>query len=126
MAEALLLVWRLERRLRSASPQVWTEQRSRWRSLPTQPVTRVSLPAPEALNDLIALAYRLCGLRPTCLRRSLLLKELLWRRAEPSRLVIGVARNGDWLESHAWVETGGSWPPRPLSDDAPFQSLVVF
>ncbi|MGH2940409.1 MAG: lasso peptide biosynthesis B2 protein [Solirubrobacterales bacterium] len=56
-----------------------------------------------------------------CLRRSLVLLQLLARRRIPSRLVIGVRTRPDFL-GHAWVECGGVPVLSPL--DGSFGRLV--
>jgi hypothetical protein len=44
----------------------------------------------------------------TCLTQALASQILLWRRGQPSRLHIGVAKDGDRrLIAHAWLESGG-------------------
>lgn len=49
-----------------------------------------------------------CGpSRPSCLPRSLTLWWLLRRQGLPAELRIGVRREGDRLEAHAWVEQDG-------------------
>lgn len=49
-----------------------------------------------------------CGpSRPSCLPRSLTLWWLLRRQGMPAELRIGVRREGDRLEAHAWVEQDG-------------------
>lgn len=42
-----------------------------------------------------------------CLQRSLVLHRWLRHEGLPSRLRIGVARDGSALKAHAWVELGG-------------------
>lgn len=46
-------------------------------------------------------------LRPNCLPRSLVLVRLLRRRGLAAELRIGVAKPGETLAAHAWVEHGG-------------------
>ena len=45
--------------------------------------------------------------RATCLRQSLVLGWLLRRRRIPAELRIGVRKDGDDLQAHAWVELEG-------------------
>lgn len=123
--EVLWLVWRLEGTLRFSAPSALARHCARLSVLPARPASKAPLPAPGVLNDLISLVYRLLGLRPSCLRRSLILKELFWRRGERSRLVIGVARRGDRLESHAWVEGGISSLRTAWGEPTPFQGLLI-
>ncbi len=55
----------------------------------------------------IAEAARIHPERPRCLHRSLVLDRWLRREGLPSELRIGVAKAGDTLRAHAWVELGG-------------------
>lgn len=71
------------------------------------------LPIVSQLHDLDEL-IRLTGLAARivqgpgcCLSRSLLRFWLLRARQEPAELLIGVAKNGDVLQSHAWIEQRG-------------------
>ena len=59
------------------------------------------------LGRFVEVAYEILPLPATCLRRSLVLHALLGRRALRSRLCFGVARNGDALDAHAWIECDG-------------------
>ena len=45
--------------------------------------------------------------KPTCLRRSLSLKQMLQRRKIPATLHIGIKKNGREVDAHAWVECNG-------------------
>ncbi len=45
--------------------------------------------------------------RATCLAQALTLRTLLGLLGQPARLRIGVRKNADALEAHAWVESGG-------------------
>jgi hypothetical protein len=56
-----------------------------------------------------------------CLRRSLVLLQLLARRGIAARVVIGVRTNPNFL-AHAWVECGGAPVLSPL--DGSFGRLV--
>jgi Transglutaminase-like superfamily len=56
-----------------------------------------------------------------CLRRSLVLMQLLTRRGISARLVIGARTSPDFL-AHAWVEHGGE--PVLWSGDGSFGRLV--
>jgi len=72
--------------------------------------TRSAAPAPSEvlrLTRFVAVAYEILPFRRTCLRESLVLHALLGRRALRSRLCFGVARNGDALDAHAWIECDG-------------------
>lgn len=52
-------------------------------------------------------AYRCLPLPSTCLRVSLVLCAMLRRRGWPADLRIGVRKNSDQLDAHAWVEHAG-------------------
>ena len=60
----------------------------------------------QRLAELTDLVARVTGRRTRCLVRSLLLFALLRARGEEIALVVGVARRGDGLEGHAWIERG--------------------
>jgi hypothetical protein len=47
------------------------------------------------------------GMRALCLPRALATHAMLRRRGIASRLCLGVARNGNELAAHAWIEVGG-------------------
>jgi Transglutaminase-like superfamily len=49
---------------------------------------------------------------PNCLKESLAIRWLLARPGIPSDLRLGVRKDGEKFEAHAWVECGGT----PLSD----------
>ncbi len=65
-------------------------------------------PADEA--DWIAWAVEHVGSRTgaLCLPRALAAHAMLRRRGIASRLCLGVARSGDEVAAHAWVEVGDS------------------
>lgn len=46
------------------------------------------------------------GAVPQCLPRALAAHGMLRRRGIASRLCLGVARNGDHIIAHAWIEVG--------------------
>jgi Transglutaminase-like superfamily len=56
-----------------------------------------------------------------CLRRSLVLMQLLGKRGIPARLVIGTRSSPDFL-AHAWIECGGQ--PVLSPGDGSFGRLV--
>ena len=67
-----------------------------------------NLPGPadrERLAWLVDAADRYAPGRSTCLRRALVLAWMLGRRGIRSRLAVGVARRGERLLAHAWLET---------------------
>jgi hypothetical protein len=47
------------------------------------------------------------GINALCLPRALAAHAMLRRRGIASRLCLGVARNGDVVAAHAWIEVGG-------------------
>lgn len=55
----------------------------------------------------VAAAARHGRIRAKCLERSLLLWWLLRRRGAPAALHIGVRKDGDALQAHAWIELDG-------------------
>lgn len=58
--------------------------------------------------SMVDLAARYSPLRPNCLVRSLTLRWLLQRQGIASELHIGVRKQGDKLEAHAWLEWQGA------------------
>jgi hypothetical protein len=62
---------------------------------------------PPQLARAVERASRHLPYRPTCLERALVLDRLLGSAALERTLVIGVRRNGDALEAHAWIERDG-------------------
>jgi hypothetical protein len=67
-------------------------------------------PPGAASADELAWAVRAAGRRvprATCLVQALSLELLLARAGHDAELRIGVARDGDGLTAHAWVESGG-------------------
>lgn len=67
----------------------------------------------QRLGRFVAVAYDILPLPASCLRQSLVLRALLARRRVPSRVCLGVRKNEDALDAHAWVECDGV-----LSEDA--------
>ena len=69
-----------------------------------------SVPVPDDVHRLtrfVVVAYEILPIPTTCLRRSLVLHGLLERRAVRSRVCFGVARTGEALDAHAWIECDG-------------------
>jgi hypothetical protein len=60
----------------------------------------------------VAWAVETVGSKPwmksLCLPRALAAQTMLRRRGIPSKLCLGVARNGGAMEAHAWVEIGAN------------------
>lgn len=61
----------------------------------------------DELIRLTGLAARIVQGPGCCLSRSLLRFWLLRARQEPAELLIGVAKDGNGLHSHAWIEQRG-------------------
>jgi hypothetical protein len=62
----------------------------------------------------------------TCLTQALATRVLLERYGRPSRLCIGVARSqGQQLEAHAWVESGGRIVVGAIDDLNRFTPLLA-
>jgi hypothetical protein len=63
----------------------------------------------------------------TCLRRSLVMYRLLWRRGLTSRICFGVAKNGSVLDAHAWIVSNSALPvdaiPRFVQLTSPAEEL---
>ena len=68
-------------------------------------------PNPEATERLVylinAAANHHIG-KPTCLRRSLTLREMLKRRKIPAILRMGIRKEGSRVDAHAWTECNGT------------------
>lgn len=86
----------------------WIERHSA--ALPTKAPTSNDLASAERLAQLVDIAGRHGPISATCLRQSLLLHGLLRRRGLLPQLRIGVRRQEDGIDAHAWVELQG----RPL------------
>ena len=87
----------------------------------TQTKQAPSPPAAAGTSDtvrMVDLAARYSPLRPNCLVRSLTLWWLLRRQGVASELHIGVRKQGDKLEAHAWLE----WQGAVLNDQADIAS----
>jgi hypothetical protein len=61
----------------------------------------------QRLLRFVAVAYEMLPFPSTCLRRSLVLYGLLERRGMPSRFCLGVAKEGQALAAHAWIDCDG-------------------
>lgn len=71
-----------------------------------EPLARAQLLEGARLGRVVGRVLGLLPVESRCLVRSLVLTELLSRRAIPSTLVIGV-KPGDSFGAHAWVELNG-------------------
>jgi hypothetical protein len=75
-----------------------------------------ALPKPPSsmeLSRLISLTRRLLQLdrgvfRPTCLKQSLVLFYVLRKWGHPVRMHFGIAKHGDTLEGHCWLDLAGT------------------
>ena len=65
------------------------------------------VPSVSRLAWLVEVAGRLIPGTATCLKKALVLSWLLGRHGIASTLQIGVARHGDALAAHAWIEQQG-------------------
>jgi len=93
-----------------------------------KPGVERGLPQAKLTAQMVDLAARRSLVRANCLSRSVALWWLLKRQNMDSNLRIGVRKEGEQLEAHAWVESFG----RVVNDDpdvsetfAPFP-LAVF
>ena len=69
--------------------------------------TRDDLDAALALANLASIAGRHGPFPATCLRQSLMIHWVLRRRGLSSELMIGVRKQDDKVDAHAWVELDG-------------------
>ena len=74
----------------------------------------------EALAQLVAITGRRRFVQATCLRQALLVHGLLRRRGLRPELKLGVRREGDGIEAHAWVELEGHALAQQVLDYSPF------
>ena len=74
----------------------------------------------EALAQLVAVASRRRFVQATCLRQAVLVHGLLRRRGLQPELKLGVRREGDDIEAHAWVELEGQALAQQRLDYSPF------
>ena len=65
------------------------------------------VPSVSRLAWLVEVAGRYTPVTATCLKKALVLSWLLGKRGMTSILQIGVARHGDALTAHAWLEYNG-------------------
>ena len=61
----------------------------------------------ERVAYCVALASRLHPLRPTCLKKALVLNTMVARGAVKVRVIIGAAKSEGKLDAHAWLEHEG-------------------
>jgi hypothetical protein len=90
--------------------------RTRGRRLPTGRLTRF-----------VSVAYDILPFQKTCLRESLVMYRLLWRRGLTARICFGVAKNSSVLDAHAWIVCGATLPeniiPRFVELTSPAEEL---
>lgn len=88
-----------------ARTRAWLERRSR-HSAP-RAATPDELESARSAARIAAIAGRRGMVTATCLRQALLLNWLLRRRGLQPELRIGVRKQGEALDAHAWVELDG-------------------
>lgn len=96
---------------------LWLLGLRRWRQftvgrLGTVPAA-ADLAHAQSVGQMVNLAAGFGPWRANCLARSLLLEWMLRRHGVPVALRIGVRRQADALEAHAWVESNGV----PVNDE---------
>jgi hypothetical protein len=64
-------------------------------------------PTANRIAGLVQISAAHLPARPNCLARSLALQTLLHRRGIPAELRLGVRKEGQHFEAHAWVEFDG-------------------
>ena len=104
MAESLTLALLIELGLTLTSVVTLLAWLDRLRSARMSTASQPSYP----LARFASAAYRLLPIDVTCLRESLVLYALLRRRGAAPRLCVGVKKNGDQLDAHAWIACDGS------------------
>jgi hypothetical protein len=82
-------------------------------------------PACSALYESVRLAARLQIWATACLPRSIVLADMLISRGWPAKVVLGVAKKGEAIGSHAWVEVNGSMVGEPQSVSAEFVPIAL-
>ena len=77
------------------------------------------------MHEAVRLAAR-CHIGKTdCLPRSIVLAEMLRRRSQNAHIMLGVAKRGDNISSHAWVEIDGKMIAEPESVGSDFSKLMT-
>ena len=77
-----------------------------WADRPTGHIRRFAVDEAHWIAWAIEHVGGLPGMHVLCLPRALAAHAMLRRRGIASRLCLGVARNGDELAAHAWIEVG--------------------
>lgn len=62
--------------------------------------------AARAVSAAVDAAFGMIPISPTCLRRSMVLARELWRLGLEATTHVGVRRNDERIEAHAWVQVG--------------------
>jgi len=109
----------------------WVALRLRVQGLATLQQAIGSTPGGESPGDLppatvarlVATAARRGPFRVACLPRALALQGLLRERGIPAELRIGVRKEGDLFQAHAWVEHQGVALSEPDRIDERFRAL---
>ena len=76
-------------------------------SAPLRPTTSEDIADAESLASLAAIAGRRGPVSASCLRQSLVVRACLRQRGLDAQLKIGVKKDVNGLDAHAWVELDG-------------------
>ena len=79
-----------------------------WAARPPKRIRRFSGPETDWVSWAVETARTKQWIRVVCLPSALAAQSMLRRRGIASRLCLGVAREGDALITHAWVEIGAN------------------
>lgn len=77
-----------------------------WADRPAKRVSRFAVDDVNWVAWAIEHNATLPGMNAMCLPRALAAHAMLRRRGIASKLCLGVARNGDEIAAHAWIEVG--------------------
>ena len=89
---------------------------------PLRPSSAQDLEQAQAFARLAGIAGRHGPVATTCLRQSLVVRAWVRRRGLDAQLRIGVRKQGDKFDAHAWVELDGVPLAQPRLDHAAFQA----
>jgi hypothetical protein len=92
---------------------------------PLRPLAPGDLAQAEAYAQLAAIAGRRGPVTTTCLRQALAVRTWLRRRGLDAQLRIGVKKNGEALDAHAWVELEGTPLAQNNLTHAPFPPGIL-
>jgi hypothetical protein len=87
---------------------------------PVRKPTADEINAAEDLATLAGIAGRRGPVSASCLRQALVVRAWLRRRGLDAQLKIGVKKNGDAMDAHAWVELAGIPLAQPHLTHTPF------